>query len=228
MKEVDATVSLAGRVEQPRRLPLPTRIGGFGGVDGLTAYLQETGVTHLISATHPFAAIIARNAANAAERLGLPHVALLRPAWQRRAGDRWCEVRNIEAAAQALNGPARRVFLGTGRGSIASFACQPQHRYLVRLVDPPAELPLPNVEVEIARGPFTTAGDKKLLVRHSIDLVVSKNSGGAGARAKIDAARELGMPIVMVARPAMPERCEVETVDEALSWLEAHGALRGV
>ncbi len=207
---IRATVSLAGRVARPAALPLPVRIGGFGGAEGLVAHLERQGITHLVDATHPFAAQMSRNAVTAAARTGVPLVALTRPPWRPGPGDRWRRVPDMAGAVAALAGPARRVFLAVGRMHLAEFKAQEQHRYLLRLVDPPAgPLPLREAHVEVARGPFTEAEDRALLSRHGIALVVSKNAGGAGARAKIDAARALGLEVVMIDRPALPPRAEL-------------------
>ncbi|WP_134680509.1 cobalt-precorrin-6A reductase [Paracoccus ravus] len=225
---IAATISLAGRVENPRPLPLPTRIGGFGGAEGLVAYIRAQGVSHVIDATHPFAARISANAVAACNAASVPLLRLTRPAWQARAGDRWHEVVDIPAAVAALGGAARRVMLAVGRMHLPEFAVNPQHFYLLRLVDPPQDaLPLPQTHVIVDRGPFTAATDSALLRQHGIDLVVSKNSGGSGAYAKIAAARELGLPVLMIARPGLPPATECHSPGDAMNWL--HGRTeRGV
>ncbi|MCE8417188.1 cobalt-precorrin-6A reductase [Rhodovulum sulfidophilum] len=226
---IRATLSLAGRVENPRAQPIPMRVGGFGGVEGLIAYLRAEGVTHVIDATHPFAAQMSRNAASACAALGLPLVALTRPAWTPQPGDDWRHVADIAGAVAALAGPPRRVFLAVGRMHLEAFAARPQHRYLLRLVDRPnAPLPLPQAEVIVSRGPFTEADDRALMEGHGTELVVSKNAGGTGARAKIDAARALGLPVLMIDRPALPARRELARPDEVLGWLAHSGADLGV
>lgn len=221
-------LSLAGRVERPLRQPLPQRVGGFGGVEGLRAYLHEHAITHVIDATHPFAAQMTRNALAACEAESIPYLALTRAPWVARASDNWQHVPDIAGAVAALSGPPRRVMLAIGRQSLAAFAVQPQHFYLLRLVDPPEmPLPLPHTHVIVDRGPFTQEADKVLMQNHRIDLVVSKNAGGTGARAKLDAARALELPVVVIDRPALPVRAEVHEVTAALAWL--HGATpRGV
>ncbi|WP_428512656.1 cobalt-precorrin-6A reductase [Roseovarius sp.] len=224
---VRATISLAGRVKTPADQPLPVRVGGFGGVDGLVDYLGSQGVTHVIDATHPFAAQMSANAVSACDALDLPLLALTRAPWQAGAQDRWTHVRDVEGAAAALAGPARRVFLALGRMNLPAFAAQPQHDYLLRLVDAPEGLPLPKAQVVVDRGPFDLEGDLALMRAHGTDLVVSKNAGGTGAQAKIIAARQLGLPVVMIDRPAIPPRTEAHSVQEALDWL--HGVTaRGV
>ncbi|MEM6742624.1 MAG: cobalt-precorrin-6A reductase [Pseudomonadota bacterium] len=223
-------VSLAGRVARPARQPLPQRIGGFGGAEGLAAWMAAEGVTHLIDATHPFAARISANAVAAAQLAGAPLIALTRPAWTPREGDRWDRVADLEAAAQAL---ARRapctVLLAIGRQSLDLFAVAPQHRFVLRLIDPPSQPPpLPDRRVLIDRGPFDAAADQAMMQAEGVELVVSKNSGGAGAYAKIEAARALGLPVLMVDRPPVPPRREVGSVEAAMAWLGHAGAERGV
>ena len=226
---IDAVVSLAGRVARPARQPLPTRVGGFGGPEGLAAHLRAGGFTHLVDATHPFAARMSANAIAASAAAGVALAALIRPAWAPQPGDRWTRVADMPGAVSALNGPGRRVMLAIGRMHLAAFAARPQHHYLLRLVDPPeTPPPLPDHACVIDRGPFAEANDRALMRARRIDLIVSKNAGGAGARAKIDAARALGLPVVMIDRPAMPPRHEVTTPAEVLHWLAHAGAHRGV
>ena len=224
-----AVVSLAGRVERPARQPLPLRIGGFGGVDGLSRYLSDNSVTHLVDATHPFAAQMSRNAVAAAARTNVPVAALTRPAWTSQPGDAWLHVDSIEGAVRSLDRPAARVMLAVGRMHLEAFAPNPQHFYLLRLVDPPAqELPFPQAEVVVSRGPFTEENDRRLMQQHRIDLVVSKNSGGTGAYAKIAAARSLGLPVLMIGRPDLPERRELASPQQVLAWVAPSGTDLGV
>jgi precorrin-6A/cobalt-precorrin-6A reductase len=215
---IDAVVSLAGRTADPAPLPLPVRVGGFGGAEGLADWLRQAGVTHVIDATHPFAARISANAVAACTTTGLPLVALERPAWAPVAGDRWTCVPDMAAATAALPARPATVFLAIGRQEIPAFAGM-AHRFVLRLVDPPQTPLLPRATVIVARGPFTVAGDLALMREHGVQVVVSKNAGGAGARAKLDAARALGLPVVMVDRPAIPPRATVASVDAALRWL---------
>ncbi len=228
-RKVAGVLSYAGRVEQIMPTSLPHRIGGFGGVDGLVNYLRTEGISHVIDATHPFAAQMSLNAVLACEKAGVPLLALTRPSWQPEPGDRWILVPDIAGAVHALERPPSRVFLAIGRQNLAAFAARPEHHYLVRLVDPPqSPLPLPRVEVVIDRGPFDRASDQALMERHGIALVVAKNAGGSGAYAKIEAARALGLPVVMISRPALPAREEVHTIEAALLWLARHGVDLGV
>ena len=226
---IDAVLSLAGRVERPLRQPLPQRVGGFGGVEGLRAYLRAEGITRLIDATHPFAARISYNAVAACAAENVTYLALTRAPWQAQAGDNWRHVPDIAGAVAALAGPARRVMLAIGRQNMPAFAAQPQHFYLLRLVDPPeTPLHLPQTHVIVDRGPFTSENDRTLMENHRIDLIVSKNAGGTGASAKLTAARHLGLPVVMIDRPALPARAEVHDVAAAMAWLGHTDTPRGV
>lgn len=226
---ISAQISFAGRVEQVKPQPLPVRIGGFGGIEGLATYLREAAISHLIDATHPFAAQMSRNAIYAARIADIPVVALTRAAWVPQEGDRWTEVQDISGAVQALSGAARRVMLAVGRMHLEEFAPNPQHFYLLRLVDrPDMPLPFPDSEAIIARGPFAYEDDLALLRDRRIDLVVSKNAGGSGARSKIDAARALGIEVLMIQRPDIPDRTELHSADEVMAWIGSHPIDRGV
>ena len=217
-----AVHSFAGRTEAPRAQPVPVRTGGFGGVDGLVRYLRAAGIGRVIDATHPFAAQMSGNAVAACAAAGVPLLALERPAWVAGPGDDWRMVPDLGAAVAALPATPARIFLAIGRQHLAAFAARPGHRYLVRLVDPPREaLPLPGCAVEVARGPFDMAGDRDLMIRHRIDGLVTRNAGGTGAVAKLLAARALGLPVIMIARPRLSARAVVATLDEALRWLHA-------
>jgi precorrin-6A/cobalt-precorrin-6A reductase len=224
-----AILSYAGRVERPKPQPVPTRIGGFGGVSGLAAYIRANNVTHLVDATHPFAAQMSRHAVLAAQETGIALVAYTRAPWSPVTGDDWIRVPDIPAAVTALDDPARRVFLALGRMHLDAFAARPQHHYLLRLVDPPEPPPpLPYHTAVISRGPFTEADDTALMRQHRIDLVVAKNAGGKGASAKLTAARALGLPVLMIDRPAVPARHEATSLQEVLDWLGHPGTERGV
>lgn len=215
-------LSYAGRTEAPRAQPVPVRIGGFGGAEGLAGFLRANHIARVVDATHPFATQISRNAIAACAAAGMPLLALERPAWQPGPGDLWSMVPDIETAAALLSGPPQRVFLAIGRQHLSSFVGQPQHHYLLRLVDPPeAPLPLPDCTVELARGPFDAEGDRALMQRHGITLIVAKNAGGTGAEAKLTAARDLGLPVILIDRPAIPPRPVTASVDEALRWCHA-------
>jgi precorrin-6A/cobalt-precorrin-6A reductase len=215
--DCDITLSLAGRTETPMAQPVPVRSGGFGGVEGLAAYLREHRIDLMIDATHPFAARISANAAEASHLAGTPLIALRRPAWERQEGDRWTSVATMPEAVTALGDIPRRVFLAIGRQEAFYFEAAPQHSYLVRSVDPvtPA-LDLPDVSYILSAGPFAEADEHRLLVENRIDVVVTKNSGGDATYGKIAAARGLGLPVIMIERKATPDVHTVGTVSEAL------------
>ena len=222
-----AVFSYAGRTAAPVIQPLPTRIGGFGGIAGLVAYLRAENITHVIDATHPFAARMSTNAVAACAMTGVALCALERPPWRVGVGDKWAFVPDTEAAVQALPDHPARVFLAIGRQTLGVFSRKPQHFYLLRLVDrPEAPLPLPHVQAVIARGPFTLAEDLTLLREHGITHIVAKNAGGAGAQAKLDAARELGLPVVLIDRPVVPPRTVRHSVQDVMHWL-VHGPEAG-
>ncbi len=217
-----AILSYAGRTDSPREQPVPIRVGGFGGVEGLAAFLRDNAIGRVVDATHPFAARISLNAIAACAATGVPLLALERPQWQPGPGDRWTRVCDLAAAAALLSGPRQRVFLAIGRQHLDAFAGQPQHHYLLRLVDPPAgPLPLPDCAVERARGPFDAGSDRALLERHAIALIVAKNAGGTGAEAKLIAARALGLPVILIDRPVLPPRDTVASVEKAMHRLHA-------
>lgn len=227
-REIAATLSYAGRVAQPKAQPVPVRIGGFGGTAGLVRYIREHGITHLVDATHPFAATMSAHAHAATQETGTPLLVLTRRPWTAEAGDRWQAVPDIAAAVGALSGPPRRIMLALGRMHVEAFAAQPQHRYLLRFVDAPERPPgLPDHHLVVDRGPFTIAGDRHLLRDHAIDLVVCKNAGGTGAQAKILAARELSLPVLMIERPLASGARTVHRVEQVLDWL-GHSADLGV
>jgi len=227
--DVAVTVSLAGRTADIVAQGVPTRIGGFGGAAGLADYLRTEQVDVLVDATHPFAAAISGNAALAAAATGTPLLALRRPPWQAVAGDSWREVGSEAEAAATLGSSPRRVFLALGRQELAPFAAAPQHFYLVRSVDPVAPpLAVPAATYVLARGPFTEADDRALMQAHRIEILVCRNSGGDAAYGKIAAARALGLPVVLIARPPLPEvAASRASVAEAVAWLDHALALRG-
>ena len=222
----DGVYSYAGRTEAPVTQPLAQRIGGFGGVAGLVDYLKAERITHLVDATHPFAAQMSKNAMEAHDITGIPLMALERPAWRPGIGDNWVSVGSGVEAAAALPVAPARVFLAIGRQGLGDFAAAPQHHYLLRLVDAPTEaLPLPQTRLVLGRGPFRYEDDLALMRQHGTQIVVAKNAGGEGARAKLVAARELGLKVVMIDRPDLPHRPVSASVQGVLDW--RHGTDRG-
>ena len=214
-------LSLAGRTRAPVAMPGPVRSGGFGGVAGLAAWLRREGVDLLVDATHPFAAIMSGNAVAAAAETSIPLIALRRPEWQRQDGDLWTEVEDAAAAITALGSVGRRVFLTLGRQDAHVAEAAPQHDYLIRSVDPiDPPLAVPAARYLLERGPFSTAGDLALMRDAAIDVVVAKNSGGSASYGKIAAARALGLPVILIRRPTLPDVPAVATVEAAVAAID--------
>lgn len=214
------TTSLAGRVARPGVIAGEVRIGGFGGAEGLADWLREQRVDALVDATHPFAAGITANAAAAAAATGVPAVVLHRPAWRPGPEDRWHPVSSLSAAADLLPRLGRRVFLTTGRLGLAAFAHLTDLHFVVRSVELPEPPMPPHTEVLLARGPFTVADESTLLYDHCIDVLVTKDSGGEATAAKLTAARELALPVVLVQRPPLPDDVTaLPDVAAVLTWL---------
>jgi precorrin-6A/cobalt-precorrin-6A reductase len=215
---VEVISSLAGRTAEPALPPGRIRIGSFGGPDGLAAWLAAERIGAVIDATHPFASAITASAVTAAARLDVPLLLLRRPGWTAGPGDDWRRVPSLQAAADL---PGERVFLSTGRSGVAAFAADQRRWFLVRSVQAPA-LPLPpRVHVLLARGPFAVADEMTLMLRHAVDVLVTRDSGGNMTSAKLVAARQLGLPVVMVDRPPFPATPAVATAGEAQAWLAA-------
>jgi precorrin-6A/cobalt-precorrin-6A reductase len=218
---VDVLSSLAGRVRQPRLPDGPVRVGGFGGAEGLAAFLRAEAITGVVDATHPFAGIITAHAARAAAQAGVPLLVLRRPEWE--ADPSWDAPPDIRAAAAAVRAwPGESVFLTTGRRDLDVFAPDDQHLFLVRTVDPPDGPVPPRMTLVLDRGPYTVDGESALMRDHGIGLLVTKNSGGPMTAAKLQAARNLGVHVLMVQRPPLPPgSVVVTTVAEAVRWVSA-------
>jgi precorrin-6A/cobalt-precorrin-6A reductase len=218
--DVIVVSSLAGRVSQPRVPRGLVRVGGFGGVDGLIAYLKANKIAAVIDATHPFAVRISQNAEAACKELALPLIALARPAWVKAEGDIWHEVQDFHAAASLIERMQGRVFLSIGRQELAAFADCRRATYLIRAIEQPTP-PLPlHHRVILERGPFDLHHERKLLCEHSIDVIVSKNSGGIATYSKIAAARDLRLPVVMISQPQKSTGRTVNTVNEVCIELD--------
>ncbi|MCP2163366.1 cobalt-precorrin-6A reductase [Goodfellowiella coeruleoviolacea] len=213
--------SLAGRVSRPRLPVGEVRVGGFGGPEGLARWLTEHAVAAVVDATHPFAERISAAAVAGARLAGVPLLRVQRPGWQPGPGDRWHWVDSLEQAADAVGALGRRVFLTSGRQGLAAFARRTDLWFLARCVDPPEPPPPPHIEVLLDRGPYHLAGETALLRGHRIDVLVTKDSGGAMTEAKLVAARELGVPVVVVRRPPRPPAPTVAEVAAAVAWVVA-------
>ena len=214
--------SLAGRTVAPRLPGGEIRIGGFGGSAGLAAYLAEQRIDAVVDATHPYAAAISAHAVEACRMAGRPVVRLDRPAWTARAGDRWIEVDSLAAAAVVAPTLGDRALLTIGVKEIAAFNGLERPWFLVRLVEMPGEaLPLRDSEILLGRGPFRETEERELMRSRDIDLVIAKNSGGQSTYGKIAAARALGIPVLLLRRPALPAAETVDSVAAAKAWISS-------
>jgi precorrin-6A/cobalt-precorrin-6A reductase len=221
--DVAAILSLAGATADPAPTPMTRRIGGFGGVEGLAAFLVRERIDAVVDATHPFASRISANALAACRATATPLVVFTRPPWTREPDDRWIEVATMDDAVDALGTQQRTVFLTQGRLQLASFARAPQHRYIVRTIDRPAEIDaLPDCKLILARGPFLLADELALMQRERIEALVTKNSGGRATYAKIEATRALKIEVVVVRQPRAPEAKILHDLDVVLAWITAH------
>lgn len=212
--------SLAGRTAEPVPLAGEVRRGGFGGAAGLERYLRELQPVAVIDATHPFAVVISRNAATAAAAARVPRLVLERPPWRPTEGDRWTEVADAPAAATALTAFGPRVWLTLGAADTAAFAGLGDRWFLIRRVEAPtAPLPLSNADVILARGPFRLEDERRLIAEHRLDVLVCRASGGTATAPKLGAAREAGLPVIMIRRPSPAPGPRVEITGEAIEWL---------
>ncbi len=215
----DTTLSLAGVTQSPMLSPVPCRIGGFGGTDGLCAWLRAECIEAVIDATHPYAQRISANARYATEAAGVPLLRIERAPWRPQPGDRWTLVPDADAAAAAIGPVPLRVLLTVGSKSLAAFRAAPQHHYVIRCIDPPdPSLLPPHAELLLARGPFALAAEAALLANRHIARLVSKNSGGDATGAKLAACRNAGIPVVMIDRP---DSVSGAAPTDPLAWLLA-------
>jgi len=217
---VDIISSLAGRVAKPRHLPGHVRIGGFGGCDGLTRYIEMEKIDLLIDATHPFATTISATAHQACRQTGTPRLIIARPPWPLPPCGKVIEVVDFTAAATTLSTLGRRAFLTFGHRGLEAFASLAQTDFLIRVIEKPkTPTPIPRAIIITGRPPFSLVDEKNLLQEHEIDVLVSKNSGGASVPAKITAALDLKIPIILIARPPIEPGEHVTGIEEALYWV---------
>lgn len=218
---VRVITSLAGRVDNPRLPEGEVRTGGFGGPDGLTTWLLDHRTTAVVDATHPFAGRISASAVTAAERAGVALLRLHRPGWDQPTSPSWHWADSLDEAAASVPELGTRVFLTTGRQGLASFAGNETQWFLIRCVEQP-DPPLPeHHELVISRGPYTSEGERALMRKRGIDLLVTKDSGGSMTAAKLDAAADLGVTILVVRRPARHDTMTVTEVSDAVDWVLA-------
>lgn len=220
------TTSLAGRTRNPAPVPGDVRIGGFGGAEALADYLRMEAIDALVDATHPFAANISANAAIAGRLTGTATIHLVRPPWSAQPGDDWREVADVDAAAACLpkipSSNNNTVFLTVGRRELAPFARMAGQRFLIRSIERPDELEdFTNAEWLFGRGPFSLKDERQLMGQHDVGCLVAKNAGGPATRAKLDAAGELKIPVVMISRPPPPDGVNLDTVERIEGWLRA-------
>jgi precorrin-6A/cobalt-precorrin-6A reductase len=221
--DIDPILSFAGRTRSLAAPPIPFRVGGFGGIAGLRDFLTLQRIDLVIDATHPFAAQMSAHAASACRALAVPLAVFTRPAWRPGPGDHWIMVDSIEDAARALGESPRRVFLTVGALHLAAFAAAPQHHYLIRTIEPPdAGAAPPDHRLVLARGPFRAENEIALMRENRIEVLVTKNSGGQATAGKLEAARALQLPVIMVVRPEIGSAPVFGNVDAVLAWIDAH------
>jgi precorrin-6A/cobalt-precorrin-6A reductase len=224
-RDIAALLSLAGATANPAKTPISLRIGGFGGAGGLADFLRAERIDAVIDATHPFAERMSANALAATRSTCTPMVVFTREPWVPQAGDRWTEVLTMDEAAAALGRKRKSVFLTQGKLQLAAFARAPQHRYLVRTIDPPSGVDaLPDCKLILARGPFGLDDELTLMRDEKIEALVTKNSGGLATYPKIEAARLLGIQVVILRRPKPPDAETLHDLEAAMAWIAAHRA----
>lgn len=210
-------LSLAGRTRSPAPASCPIRIGGFGGTGGLLTFLRAEGVTAVVDATHPFAARMPHHAAEACRRAGVPRLRLLRPPWERQPGDDWREADDMAVAARMLADVGGPVLVTVGHEGLEWLAPLADLGLVIRSIERP-KLGFGHAWIG-ARGPFALGDELALMRGRGIRVLVTKASGGSATYAKIEAARELRVPVVMLRRPPQPDGPTVGTVADALAWL---------
>ena len=219
-KKLKATISFSGVIPNISEQAIPKIYGGFGGAKGLAEYISKESITHLVDATHPFSKNISENAIIAAKSTGVHFVALERKEWSEEPGDKWIKVKDFHDAQRIIDEPSQRIFLAIGRKELSHFREHTQHFYLLRVIDgSPLNFSPQKSQVIIDKGPYTFKNDKKLLLKYNITKIITKNSGGIGARAKIDAARELQIPIVMIERPQIHSRKVIRETKSVFNWI---------
>lgn len=218
----DIISSLAGRTRYPTEPPGQLRSGGFGGVAGLLEYLRSDSIEAVVDATHPYAARISSNAAKACNAINIPHVQLLRPAWQEKPEDHWIPVTTVRnAAAEILRNGFQRIFLTTGRQELKPFTAIKDRWFLLRMIDQPkSPFGFEQSEIILSRGPFDTDAEAALMQEHRIDAIVTKNSGGTATYGKVEAAQRLKLPVIIIQRPSAAEGNSVTTAGQAAKWLK--------
>ncbi|MDG1801971.1 MAG: cobalt-precorrin-6A reductase [Paracoccaceae bacterium] len=220
---VPAVASLAGATRHPKPLAIPTRVGGFGDAQGFFDYLRAEKISHVLDATHPFASRMSLRSAEVCAGMSVDYAQVLRPAWEPEAGDRWEMIAREEDAAEYIAEDAT-VFLATGRQTLEGFRNLEGRRLILRQIDPPtAPFPWEGGEFLIGRPPFSVEDEVSVFTRLGVDWLIVKNAGGVASRSKLDAARQLGLSVAMIARPAQPDARKFETAEAAMDWVRRHG-----
>ena len=215
--------SLAGRTRDPEAVPSEIRVGGFGGMEGIAAYLKEEAIDLVVDATHPFAEVISPNAVDAAAQAGVPYLRLCRPAWRAEPGDQWQLVPSVQRAADILS-PGSRVFLTIGRQELAPFFARDDVHVVARMIEAPSDPVPPHVEIILARPPFEISDEAELMHARKFDVLVTKNAGGPSVESKLIAARNLGLPVIVIERKQNGVPVDAETVDDLIVLLDQHYA----
>ncbi len=221
MEGLDPVASLAGTTREPLDLEIPTRVGGFGGRVGFEAFLEAEEIAAVLDATHPFAGRISRRTADVCRNRKLPYLQVLRPEWVPQSGDNWIFIDNESEAVDYIPKGAT-VFLGTGRQTLMRYANLAGRTLICRRIDTPRHaFPFENGEYLVGRPPFSVEQEVELFTRRKIDWLVVKNAGGELSRTKLEAARRLGLPVLMINRPPPPAGAKrVASVKAALQWVE--------
>ncbi|MEM7241177.1 MAG: cobalt-precorrin-6A reductase [Pseudomonadota bacterium] len=220
--DIDAIASLAGATRQPEALSIKTRTGGFGGQQGLEEYIKNNQIDWVVDTTHPFANQISQNAYHAARACECPYVMLQRPAWTAGEGDNWVHVQGVDQAIELIDA-SQTVFLGTGRNTVDAFRNLDAGKIYCRVIDPPkSNYPASNGTYLVGRPPFEASEEIALFKELGIDVVIVKNAGGDGGKAKLEAARKLGLKVILIARAEHNISPIVETVDAAFDWVKGH------
>ena len=219
---INYTISFAGRVKFIKNNSLNSRIGGFGGVSKMSAWIIDNKISHVVDASHPFASEISLNVFNACILKKIPLIRLTRKSWEQSKNDKWINVKDYKEAANLLEREQKRVFLSIGRLNLNKFEICKQNFFLLRVVEELKEAPcFPNYFTLVSKGPFNLSQEIDLLNKFKINIIVSKNSGGAATKAKIEAARLLNLPVIMIARPNLPNIKEVLTIEDAYKWINS-------
>ncbi|WP_394177790.1 cobalt-precorrin-6A reductase [Yoonia maritima] len=221
LQGTDAIISLAGATRSPDKLPMPSRVGGFGGEQGFRDYLTQNSISAVLDATHPFADRITTRTARVCADIGMPYLQLLRPGWSAEPGDDWTEIACEEDAVDHIPVGAT-VFLGTGRQTLDRFANLEAREVICRQIDPPSDpFPFKGGRFLVGRPPFSVEDEMQLFLALGVDCLVVKNAGGAASRTKLTAANHLGIPVLMIARPPRGDWSIVDNVQSALEWVKA-------